>query len=143
MLDKTSYNNKPQGIEIAKITNRLEKSQVEIDINELADYLIHGCTFKPSVLNGKKETDWMEQQLFALDFDENTTIQEELNRCVELNILPCFGYTSFSHTPEHHKFRLVFCANETITEYDTAKQLQLTLMNIFNNCDEKCKNLSK
>ena len=143
MLDKTSYNNKPQGIEIAKITNRLEKSQVEIDINELADYLIHGCTFKPSVLNGKKETDWMEQQLFALDFDEGTNIESELNRCKELNILPCFGYTSFSHTHEHHKFRLVFCTHEPITEYDTAKQLQLTLMNIFNHSDEKCKNLSR
>lgn len=143
MLDKTSYNNKPQGIEIAKITNRLEKSQVEIDINELADYLIHGCTFKPSVLNGKKETDWMEQQLFALDFDEGTNIESELNRCKELNILPCFGYTSFSHTHEHHKFRLVFCTHEPITDYNTAKQLQLTLMNIFSHSDEKCKNLSR
>lgn len=143
MLDKTQYSNKPQGIEIAKITNRLEHEQIEIDIKELADHLIHGCTFKPSFLNGKKESDWVSQQLFALDFDEGTNIESELNRCKELNILPCFGYTSFSHTSEHNKFRLVFCANEVITDYNTAKQLQLTLMDIFNHSDEKCKNLSR
>lgn len=143
MLDKTNYESKPQGIEIAKITNRLYTSQVEIEIEELANNLVKGCTFKPALLNGKKESDWLMQTLYSLDFDENTTIETELNRCKELNILPCFAYTSFSHTREHHKFRLVFCTNETITDYDCAKKLQLTLMNIFNNCDEKCKNLSR
>jgi hypothetical protein len=143
MLDKFEYETKPQGVEIGKITNRLYTSQVEIEIEELANSLVKGCTFKPSLLNGKKESDWMEQNLYALDFDENTTIETELNRCKELNILPCFVYTSFSHTQEHHKFRLVFCTNEVINYYDTAKELQLTLMNIFDNCDEKCKNLSR
>lgn len=143
MLDNKRYANKPQGREIGVITNRLEKSSTEINIEDLMNNLVKGCTFKPSLLIGKKETDWVNQQLFALDFDENTDIQSELNRCNELNILPVFGYTSFSHTEEHHKFRLVFCANEVITDYNIAKQLQLTLMNVFNNCDDKCKNLSR
>lgn len=143
MLDKINYREKPQGMEIAKITNRLYTSKVEIEIEELANNLTKGCTFKPALLNGKKEDDWVMQNLFSLDFDDGTTIETELNRCTELNILPCFAYTSFSHTEDHHKFRLVFCTNETITNYDTAKKLQLTLMHIFNNCDEKCKNLSR
>lgn len=143
MLDKTEYKTKPQGVEIGKITNRLSTSQIDIEINELADLLGKGCTFKPSLLNGTKEDDWNMQQLFALDFDENTDIEMELNRCKELNILPCFAYTSFNHTQEHNKFRLVFCTTEIINDYNIAKQLQLTLMNIFDNCDEKCKNLSR
>jgi hypothetical protein len=143
MLDNKQYTVKPIGKEIGSITNRLIKSSIEIDIKDLAESLTRGQTFKPSFLNGKKETDWISQQLFALDFDENTTIEEELNRCKELNILPVFGYTSFSHTPEHHKFRLVFCTDEAITDYNIAKQLQLSLMSVFNNCDEKCKNLSR
>ena len=143
MLDNKQYTVKPIGKEIGSITNRLIKSSIEIDIKDLAESLTRGQTFKPSFLNGKKETDWISQQLFALDFDENTTIEEELNRCKELNILPVFGYTSFSHTPEHHKFRLVFCTDEAITDYNIAKQLQLSLMSEFNNCDEKCKNLSR
>lgn len=143
MLDNKQYTVKPEGKEIGVITNRLVKSSIEIDIKDLAESLTRGQTFKPSFLNGKKETNWISQQLFALDFDENTTIEEELNRCKELNILPAFGYTSFSHTEEHNKFRLVFCTDEAITDYNVAKQLQLSLMSIFNNCDEKCKNLSR
>ena len=143
MLDSKSYLVKPQGKEIGAITNRLEKSQVEISIKNLADKLIKGVTFKPSLLNGKKETDWVQSQLFALDFDENTTIEIELERCKDLNIFPCFGYTSFSHTEENHKFRLVFCTDEVISSYEIALRLQLTLMSIFENCDEKCKNLSR
>jgi hypothetical protein len=142
MLDNKGYNDKPQGKEIGAITNRLATEKVEIEINKLAEKLIKGHTFKPAVV-GKKEAEWMEQILFALDFDENTTIDSELNRCKELNILPVFAYTSFSHQEDHHKFRLVFCANEVITNYETAKTLQLTLMNIFINCDEKCKNISR
>ena len=143
MLDLKEYQNKPLGKEIGAITNRLVNASIEIEVDELANKLIKGCTFKPSNLTGKKETDWISEQLFALDFDEDTTIEIELNRCKELNILPVFGYTSFSHNEEHHKFRLVFCTNEVITDYTIAKKLQLTLMNIFNNCDEKCKNLSR
>jgi len=143
MLDSKEYQNKPLGKEIGVITNRLVNASIEIEVEELANKLVKGCTFKPSNLIGKKETDWVSESLFALDFDENTNIETELNRCKELNILPVFGYTSFSHTEEHHKFRLVFCTNEAITDYNTAKKLQLTLMNVFNNCDEKCKNLSR
>lgn len=143
MLDRIEYKNKPDGKETGYITNRLANEGTEIEIEELSKKLIRGCTFKPSFLIGKKEIDWQEQQLFALDFDDGTTIQEELDRCKKLNILPCFGYTSFSHTEENHRFRLVFCNKEIITDYDIANKLQLILISLFNNCDEKCKNLSR
>lgn len=143
MIDNKQYNNKPSGAEIGLITNRLVNSKTEIEIKDLAEKLTRGQTFKPSFLIGKSEADWQGQQLFALDFDENTTIEAESNRCRALNILPVIIYTSFSNTEEHNKFRLVFCTNEVITDYNTAKKLQLTLMSIFINCDEKCKNLSR
>ena len=143
MLDKVNYKEKPKGMEIAKITKRLAVSKTEIEIEDLAKSLSTGCTFKASLMGGTKEADWIQSQLFSLDFDDGTTIKKELSKCREINILPVFMYTSFSHTSEHHKFRMVFCANEVINDYNIAKQLQLTLMSIFNNCDEKCKNLSR
>lgn len=143
MLDKKNFEVKPQGKEIGAITNRISKLCQEIELSELAKCMSNGCTFRPSVLNGSKEQDWIQQQLFGLDFDENTTIEEELNRCKKYGILPIFGYTTFSHEENHHKFRLVFCVNEIINDYNIAKQFQLTLMDIFKNCDEKCKNLSR
>jgi hypothetical protein len=141
MLDTTKYNKKPQGYEVGKITNSL--NETEIEIHELANKLVEGCTFRPSFLNGNKETNWLQQQLFALDFDDGTTIEEELKKCEELKVYPCFGYTSFSHKEHHHKFRLVFCTDEVIYDYEIAKKFQLVLMNIFSNCDKKCTNLNR
>lgn len=150
MLDKKQYENKPSGKEIGSLQNRLINDGAEIEIKDLEESLTRGQTFKPSFLNGKGEENWLEEQLFALDFDHDTTITGTLDKCRELNILPCFGYTSFSHMVDKNdgfgkeeRFRLVFCNYEVITDYDVAKKLQLTLMDIFKNCDIKCKNLSR
>jgi hypothetical protein len=141
MVDKTYYNNKPTGAEVGAIQNRLKAT--DITIKDLAKELIEGASFRPSFLMGKKETDWISQQIFALDFDNGTTIDEELNRCRELNILPIFAYTSFSHSKEHHKFRLVFCMDSIINDYDTAKQIQSILMGLFNKSDKQCSNIGR
>lgn len=136
MLDNVEYSNKPIGAEIGKIQNRLEQSKSEITINELAIKLSKGCTFKPALLNGRKASDWLQQEIFALDFDENTTISEQLDLCKELDILPTFGYTSFSHTEEKHKFRLVFACDSIITNKEIRDKLQITLIKVFSKSDQ-------
>jgi len=129
MYYEKQYNSKPDSNETKKIQKLLHKT--EIDIKELAFGLSHGATFKPALLNGTKSIDWTQQQLFALDFDHNTTIQKELDRCKEYNILPCFGYTSFSHTEQEHHFRLIFCTDKVITDRQQRDNLQKTLIAIF------------
>lgn len=143
MIDNVNYDSKPQGREIGKIQNRLSKASKEITIKDLANKLISGSTFRPAFLMGKKDEDWISQQLFALDFDDGTTIKKELERCEGFDIKPCFGYTSFSHRENHHKFRLVFCSNKVIKDINKAKKFQLTLMKIFDSCDIACKNPSR
>ena len=129
MYYNKQYNSKPDSNETKKIQKLLHKT--EIDIKELAFGLSHGATFKPALLNGTKSVDWTQQQLFALDFDHDTTIQKELDRCKELNILPCFGYTSFRHTEQEHHFRLIFCTDKVITDRQQRDNLQKTLIAIF------------
>lgn len=137
MFDRKQYNNKPQGYEVGAIQNRLANSQVEIQLQDLAEQLAKGCTFKPALLKGRKDEDWIEQQLIGLDFDSGTTIQDEVNRCYKLNILPVFGYTTFSHTEDKHKFRLVFCLDEVITDRTIRDKLVITMVKqIFKNSDE-------
>lgn len=131
------FKKKPEGWENSEVQKNLK--QTEIEIKELAEALSNGATFKPAFLNGTKSIDWISQQLFALDFDHDTSINIELKRCRELNILPCFGYTSFSHSEQEHHFRLVFCNNTVITNIDKRKKLQLTLISLFNNSDIKTK----
>ncbi|MDD3142510.1 MAG: hypothetical protein PHX08_26595, partial [Lachnospiraceae bacterium] len=135
------FSNKPHGYEVPEVQKNLTKT--EIEINELADGLSHGASFKPALLNGTKSADWIQQQLFALDFDHDTTIQEQLSKCKELDILPCFGYTSFSHTEQEHHFRLVFCTDKVITDVETRNKLQNTLISIFDKSDNVTKDCTR
>lgn len=134
MLDTKRFNNKPTGYETGALQKRI--SQTEIEIEDLAIGLCNGMTCKPALLNGTKSVDWISQSVFALDFDDNTTIEKELQNCDRLGIKPVFAYTSFSHTEEHHKFRLVFVNDDVITDVDKRNKLQITLINTFNNSDK-------
>ncbi|WP_455714112.1 hypothetical protein [Anaerosporobacter sp.] len=79
MLDTTKYSKKPSGFDIVKIQGYTSKkdgvyhapllSQKETDIEDLAIGLCNGMTCKPALLNGSKSNDWMQQQVFMLDFD--------------------------------------------------------------------------
>ena len=141
MYYEKQYNSKPDSNETKKIQKLLHKT--EIDIKELAFGLSHGATFKPALLNGTKSVDWIQQQLFALDFDHDTTIQKELDRCKEYNILPCFGYTSFSYTEQEHHFRLIFCTDKVITDIETRNKLQNTLIYLFDKSDNVTKDCTR
>lgn len=135
------YSQKPNAAETGRIQHQL--SAIDITIDKLAVGLSHGATFKPALLNGRKSSDWVSQQLFALDFDHDTTIQEQLNKCKELKIYPCFGYTSFSHTEQEHHFRLVFCTDKIITDIETRNKLQNTLISIFDKSDNVTKDCTR
>ncbi len=135
------FNNKPTGYEVADVQKNLKKTTIEI--SELANALSQGATFKPALLNGTKSADWIQQQIFALDFDHNTTIDEQINKCAELKIFPCFGYTSFSHSEQEHHFRLVFCTDTVITDVETRNKLQNTLISIFNKSDNVTKDCTR
>lgn len=53
--------------------------------------------------------------------------------------MPIFGYTTFSHTPESNRFRLVFLNNEVIYDIKKRRKLQYSLMKAFGFCDPACK----
>ncbi len=66
-----------------------------------------------------------------------------MDKCTELEILPCFGYTSFSHSEAEHRFRLVFCIDEPITDRKYRDKLQNALCNAFGESDQVTKNPSR
>lgn len=131
------YNQKPTGSEVGYLQHKLQKTT--ISIKDLAYAVSSGCTFKPAYMDGTKSEDFISQQIFGLDFDHGTTIESELNKCKALGIMPVFGYTTFSHTPEEPHFRLVFLNNEVIYDIKKRRKLQYSLMEAFGFCDIKCK----
>lgn len=133
------FKEKPQGKQCGWVQKSL--SQVNISIDNLADALVHGASFKPGVLQGgNKAENWIEQQLFGLDFDDGTRIEEAYNKVILLGIKPCFMYTTFSHKEEHQKFRMIFCNDTVITDGNIRDKLQATLMGIIGGIDEVCFN---
>ena len=133
------FESKPQGTQCGWVQKSI--TQTDITIEELADGLCHGASFKPGVLiGGNKADNWKQQQLFGLDFDDGMKIEEAYNKAVSLGLIPCFMYTTFSHTEEHHKFRMVFCNDTVITDKVIRDKLQATLMGIMGGVDEVCFN---
>ncbi len=133
------FKDKPQGKQCGWVQKSL--TQVNITIENLADALVHGASFKPGVLaGGNKAENWIEQQLFGLDFDDGIRIEEAYNKVISLGITPCFMYTTFSHKGEHHKFRMIFCNDTVITDGNIRDKLQATLMGTIGGIDEVCFN---
>lgn len=134
MVDKRLYSQKPI-MDTQLIQIRME--QREIEIKELAEMLSSGASFKPALLSGIKSNTWISQQLFGIDFDKNTTIEKEIQRCKELNLFPVFGYKTFSHTNDFHKFRFVFCSKSEIKNVDSRNIIQKILLELFSNSDQQ------
>lgn len=133
------FKDKPQGKQCGWVQKSL--TQVNITIENLADALVHGASFKPGVLaGGNKAENWIEQQLFGLDFDDGIRIEEAYNKVISLGITPSFMYTTFSHKEEHHKFRMIFCNDTVIIDGNIRDKLQATLMGIIGGIDEVCFN---
>lgn len=139
MYFSNRFNEKPQGKQCGWVQKSI--SPTEITIKELADALCHGATFKPGYLQGgNKAENWTQQQLFGLDFDEGTHIEDAYNKVISLGLTPCFMYTTFSHSEEKHKFRMVFCNDVVITDGNIRDRLQATLMGVIGGIDEVCFN---
>lgn len=139
MLDSTQFNSKPTKEDVRLIQSNLRCSTIVSE--QLAYYLSHGCSFRPGILkNGLKQINWVSQQVFALDIDDGMSIPEAIAKLKELQINACFIYTSFSHTEEHHKFRIIFVSDCVITDAEIRDKLQATLMGVFHNIDPSCKN---
>ena len=133
------FTEKPQGKQCGWVQKSL--TQADITIENLADALVNGASFKPAVLvGGNKAENWYQQQLFGLDFDDGIRIEEAYNKVISLGITPCFMYTTFSHKEEHHKFRVIFCNDTVITDGNIRDRLQATLMGVIGGIDEVCFN---
>lgn len=137
MFYNKKYDHKPVGKEIGAIQNRLAKTTMSLE--ELANNMANGCTLKCAYMGGTKNTDFVLQQLFGLDFDHGLTIEDGLHKCETLGIMPVFGYTTFSHTPENHRFRLIFCNDKVIYDVGERRKIQLSLMKAFGFADPACK----
>lgn len=140
-LDLAKQPKKPTKEQVAAISNRLVKHYT-IELETLGKVLVapYSVTFCPGVFRRKRRnSDWSLQQLFALDFDDNTPPETIIERSYELGLIPNIVYTSFSDTPEHRKFRVIYACNIATMDRDKVARIQKSLLLCFPEADKACK----
>jgi hypothetical protein len=142
----TKRSEKPTNKEIGFISNNL-KSSIELTIREFAEMVTQpngfswcGATFEGS----RKNDNWREQSVFALDFDSGVTPEEIRDLFAKYKIIPNVIYSSFSDTAELRKFRVVFFLNQVVNEAEIAKFINVNLMKLVEQkADKACKDLCR
>ena len=124
LIDTVSYDNKPQGKQIAEITNRLPHNPQSLSIEQIANLAVSGHSFKASVLSGTSNDSFVSTSLVALDIDNKnsyTSIDEFLS--IDSIYKPCLIYTTYSSTNSCERFRAIYAFDRTIMTYSEAENL--------------------
>jgi hypothetical protein len=165
MLDTIKYQSKPH--DVWRINKDILAKPVDISIQDLARSVVNGQTFIPSYLkpnsNGlieRKIDYWYQQQVIALDFDNEEVVKDSLGKTVkrdnkvlkkkvihmttaqaieEFKNMAAFLYTTFSHTDSHPKFRVVFVLDKILKNYNTYKKVIESLLKKYPYADQACK----
>ncbi len=120
LLDPVSFDSKPQTTSIVSIVSRLPQNKININLEDLANAVTNGQSWKASVLYGKDDASFVSSSLVALDIDNKesyTSIDEFL--AMDHKYKPCFVYETFSSTKEHEKFRVVYAFKDTVYDFNT------------------------
>ncbi|MGG2087916.1 hypothetical protein ABFY59_13080 [Priestia aryabhattai] len=145
MLDKIEYKSKPQGVEVGMISKRIIRHLVDISIEEVAEHISKGKTFIPAYFKEREtirrtKDYWYSQQIIALDFDEGMSLKEAVE---EFSNTAVFIYTTFSHSEEQDKFRVVFLLDKTLYEMQEFDEIISNLMAKYPNADKQCKDCTR
>jgi hypothetical protein len=111
---------------------------VEIENDEQLLEIICSFAWSPFVFKkARLQEDFLSTDFLVLDIDEGLTIQEAEKRVEEAGVT-CLCVPSTSHTPEAHRFRLIFPLSRTITNLDEFLASMKDLFESFPESDVQC-----
>lgn len=148
-FDDVGYTTKPKGQEGAIKSRLLKGKAKEYNIKEFIKMIETGHTLCPAIADGIKAADWKGQKLLCVDIDndlDNTqkqTKEDILRTCESYKIKPFMIYETFSSTPEHPKYRILFLCNELITDCKKREIAIKTLVRLFPQADSACTNADR
>lgn len=168
-LHNKQFFKKPEFKEVAVITNEIIKNTVDLEAKEIAEEITKGKSILLGIMEGSNSNlNLKEQELVFLDFDNTEYLLDEFgekvknskgkyiqvkssnyitidkikeNEFIKNNAL--FIYKTFSYKEDHHKFRIVFKMNKKLTNYKEVKAVYESLLKMFPEADEACKNSSR
>ncbi|MBQ4515751.1 MAG: hypothetical protein II978_03065 [Clostridia bacterium] len=147
-IDSVAHSSKPSKLELGAINNRviLDRNFVNVTFDEFVKKVAQeGKSFLPAHFTNETRTNatWEYQFIFGLDIEHGETLQEAVDICKTYNLLPNLIYTTFSHTEEEHRFRIVWFMEEVITDVRLQKFIQIGLMRFFKGADKICKDRAR
>ena len=110
---------------------------VSVTLTELAAFVNDGHPFCAQHRDTRRNENFVCSDVLAVDIDDGMTLAEALNHQF-VTRYGGFVYTTPSHTPEHHRFRIVFQTERTITDPAEMTAAYQGLIRKFGG-DEACK----
>lgn len=118
----------------------------ETDLPVLVQHITNGGAWTPGYFAGISRTKatFIQGEFLALDFDENTSVQDLLGIAF-FKQYACLLDPTASHTPEYAKTRAVFHLDRSITNVEEFESLQTGFIALFSHLspDEKCKDAAR
>lgn len=149
-IDNIRYTTKPKDFMYIKPRLQNDTTIQELELSELVDKIGQGYSVSPGIMKGgMSASNWIEQSLFMIDIDNANTdlpmlsLKEALKICKDNNIAPAFYYYTFSHSKDIPKYRLAFLMDKPITDKNIREKIVLTLIDLFPQSDEACKNADR
>lgn len=146
LLDTVEFTQKPTDIETGGIQKRLPENVAEVTIEELANAIVSGRTFKPNYMTGRSQSTFVSSSLIAIDIDNKgkeleehgyisiNDFREKVKNC---DLKPAIIYTTFSHTEECHKYRAIFQLKRIVTNLDELKAVGAAIKSKYPFADAK------
>ena len=144
-IDPRPVNSKPDEDYKKTITSNLT-IVTGITINQFSELVSppNSITWSGGLFNDTRSNlNWQQQSVFGLDFDCGITIEEVLERCKQFCLAPQVWYSTFSYSSAKQKFRLVFFLDQPITDRKLFEFLIESLMKLFPEADQSCKDASR
>lgn len=137
----TTFKNKPKTKDEYKgICSTFDN--VEVSSEELSKLVQAGFAFCPQLKNNwKKASNFLCSDYLAVDIDEGVPL-ENMGEHDFVKKYCSFIYTTVNHADDHHRFRLVFELEESITDPDQMKHAMSGLLKKFGG-DPSCKDPSR
>jgi hypothetical protein len=137
----------PTKVEKAKESKYASKPHLPevLEISTEDDLIQAVCNFawSPFVFKGIRSKDtFISTDFLVLDIDNGLSIEDAEKR-IEESGYTCLAVPTTSHTPEQHRYRLIFPLSRTITKVEEFEASILDLMEAFPESDAACKDYAR
>ncbi len=145
-IDPRKVSSKPDDEYHKTITSHLTE-QIELKIDQFLEIVSppYSFTWSPGLFAGTRtNASWIEQSIFALDFDKGTiSVEQVYLRLNEFGIVPQLYYYTFSDSILLRKFRVVLFLDTPVTDIRIHKMIYQSLFSMFPDVDINCKDASR